>query len=75
MRALTPAFAFAMTVEDAIEILPLSEETVTRLYKAGRDNGLHAVWGRLTLAQRDEIAAAAAREEAYSADLVAKMLS
>ena len=72
---LTPDFAYAMTCEDAIEVLPLSDGTVEKLYRVGADVLLAHAWGKLTIAQRHEISAVAAREEAYAASIVAKMLT
>lgn len=70
-----PTFAFAMTVEDAIEMLPLADDTVAKLYRLGAPALLADAWAKLTPAQRREISAAAAREEAYAADIVARMLA
>ena len=72
---LIPDFAYAMTCEDAIEVLPLSEGTVEKLYRVGVDVLLAHAWPKLTVAQRHEVAAVAAREEAYAASIVAQMLA
>lgn len=70
-----PEFAYAMTCEDAVEMLSLSEGTVSKLYQAGLDFTVAEAWNGFTFDERHEITEAASREEAYAAHIVAAMLS
>lgn len=73
ITALPPDFASRMTVEDAVEILGLTEPTVDRLLWIGIDSNLASIWSRITDAQRREITIAYAREEAHAARAFAEL--